>query len=179
MTDNAKRIIITGEKQSGKSSLARDLAARLKENNLAVTGFIARGLWENSERKGFNLHNLKTGTVTPLARRAAPDRGYGNTGFAFMEAGEKAGREALDETHCRKSDAIFIDEVGKLELKGLGWSSFLNPVLKHTAALHIWIVRTPFVKEVCSIWQVQNTSIVTAEDPNAATALKQICLPEQ
>ncbi|MCP4671565.1 MAG: hypothetical protein GY857_09685, partial [Desulfobacula sp.] len=68
-------ILITGKIHSGKSTLAMKLAAHLEQENLKISGIIAKGLWENSIRHGFDIIDLSTGRQIPLARRQkSPDK---------------------------------------------------------------------------------------------------------
>lgn len=69
----SRRIIITGGVQSGKSTLCRKLADRLLRDGVSLAGFIALGLWRENQRWGFDLRDLSTGKITPLARRRYSD----------------------------------------------------------------------------------------------------------
>ncbi|MEA1968218.1 MAG: nucleoside-triphosphatase [Thermodesulfobacteriota bacterium] len=174
MSNSLKRVIITGEKQSGKSTLAAQLAAALKDKNVKIAGIIAKGIWKNNIREGFNLMDLKTGKSYPLAKRMEKPGKNSITGFEFLETGIAAGSRALNLEQCQDADVIFVDEIGRLEIKSLGWSLLLAPVLSIQSAAHIWIVRKKFVKEICSIWKVEHTEIINVDDKNALNRLKKI-----
>ncbi|HKK90867.1 MAG TPA: nucleoside-triphosphatase [Desulfobacteraceae bacterium] len=175
MAKKPKRIIITGEKQSGKSTLATHLALFLQQQHLTVSGFIARGLWQGNTRTGFDLVDLETGKVFDLARRNPFAGREEPTGFRFMEPGISAGTAALEKALHQSSDVLFIDEIGKLEIDGLGWSSWLTPALGALTSIHIWIVRSAFVKTVCRIWECDPTVIVSTGENNAMSKLETIC----
>ena len=63
------RIIITGPVQSGKSSLIWALVEKLDALSIPLGGFVAKGLWQNNRRAGFDLIDLNTRIKIPLARR--------------------------------------------------------------------------------------------------------------
>jgi nucleoside-triphosphatase THEP1 len=64
-----KRIIITGKRHSGKTTLALALVRALERSGRSVAGILAPGYWKDGLRDGFDLVNLATGRVVPLARR--------------------------------------------------------------------------------------------------------------
>ncbi len=172
--DNAvRRIIITGAVQSGKSILAASLIKRLKNRNIQTAGILAKGLWKNNEREGFDLIDLKTDQTIPLARRSIqPDiQNRNKTPFIFLEAGIAAGQKALSVSSCKDAEVIVVDEVGKLEIQGMGWASCLKALLTLTRPVHIWIVRTNLVEKICQIWRVGKTEIVYVKDDEALTKL--------
>ncbi len=178
-TSPPERIIITGEKQSGKSTLAEKLARYLIQKNFKVSGIIALGHWKDNQRSKFDLLNLNTQRACPLAERIkTPDREK-ITGFNFFKSGLAAGKAALDPKNCQTSDFIFIDEIGKFEINGHGWSALLSPALTVNRAVHIWVVRQAFINEVCRLWKVENTQIVSTDTENAFSRLKHICSKEK
>ncbi len=177
MLNPLKRIIITGEKQSGKSTLAAQLADILKNKKYKIAGIIAQGIWKDNNREGFNLIDLKTAQIYPLARRKNTFSKNDLTCFKFFKTGLDAGAAALSVEQCRDADVIFVDEIGKLEIKNLGWANFLSPVLKIRPAAHVWVVRDAFVKNVCKIWKLESTEIINVNNKNALNRMMEIFSP--
>lgn len=175
-----RRIILTGAVQCGKSALAEKLINRLKEKNIAMAGILARGLWKNNKREGFDLMDIQTGKVTPLARLSAESvtQNHDQIPFSFFESGVTAGFNALSFDRCKNASVIIVDEVGKLESKGLGWTPCLAPLLTLSRACHIWIVREKLVRPICRIWPVEQTIIIHADAPDAFLNLKTACAKE-
>ncbi len=173
-----KRIIITGNKQSGKSTFAAELADTLKNKNIKIAGIISQGIWKNNRREGFDLIDLKTNKIYPLAKRINNSDQHGITCFKFLKTGLNAGYLALMPEQCYNAKVIFIDEIGRLEMKNYGWSRFLSPLLAIKSALHIWVVRKKFVEEICSIWKVGNTEIVNIDDKNSLSRMVKICMKQ-
>ena len=177
-----KRIIITGEIQSGKTTLAAALVDSLRMKGRSVAGFLALGIWDDDQRSGFDLLDLTTNAVTPLARRAMTEQAGEITPFIFNEAGLAAGRGLLSPESAGKSEYIFIDEVGKLEMKGAGWAPELSPLLEAVSqedALPertlIWLVRATLVEAVMRRWDVPRTDIVSADSDDALEQLQSLC----
>ncbi|MCP3872848.1 MAG: hypothetical protein GY699_06800 [Desulfobacteraceae bacterium] len=168
-------IIITGKIHSGKSTLAMKLATHLEQKKLKIAGIIAKGLWKNSIRHGFDLIDLSTGKQVPFAKR---QKGFDKnqvTPFKFFESGLKFGLKALDKAKCVNAEIIFVDEIGKLELAGDGWASRLFPLLSIKTAVHIWVVRENLIDEVCKKWKLNNPDIINCNEKNALTDLKFLC----
>ena len=177
---SCRRIILTGAVQCGKSTLAEKLIARLKTKDITMAGILARGLWKDNQREGFDLVNIRTGKVTPLARRTAdPDtQNSGKVPFSFFKQGVAAGYDTLSVAACKNAAIILVDEVGKLEAKGLGWAVCLSPLLTLSRPVHIWIVRENLVHRICEIWPVERTTIIHAADPDALLKLTTACVKE-
>ena len=179
--DDVRRIIITGDVQSGKSTLAALLVQRLKHKNIRAAGIIARGLWKDDKRDGFDIVDLNTGQTTPLARRRttrADMRNTSQTPFKFLETGVAAGRKALSLEQCTHAGLVIVDEIGKLEVRGLGWAPCLAPLLALSQTVHVWIVREHLVKEIRRIWQVAKTEVIHVNDPDALQKLITACVKE-
>ena len=175
-----RRIILTGAVQCGKSTLAEKLFNRLKTKDITMAGILARGLWKNNQREGFDLMDIQTGKVTPLARRSAelPPQNKDKIPFSFFEQGVTAGYNALSVARCKTAAIILVDEIGKLEAKGLGWAPCLSPLLTLSRSMHIWIVREKLVRQVCRIWPVEQTTVIHAAAPDALLNLTTACVKE-
>ena len=158
------QIIITGGRQSGKSTLAARLVQFLNSRGVTLSGILALGLWQDDQRQGFDLVDLKTGAKCPLARRQTDPEDGTIRPFKFFEKGLIAGAKALDRECCRNTSVIMVDEVGKLELNGEGWARFLEPLLSIRSAVLIWIVRANQVEKVSRRWNLEPVEIIHVED---------------
>lgn len=169
--DSGPRIIlVAGNTQSGKSSLVEGLIPALKQRKLKLAGILAKGLWESNLRSGFILIDLKCGKSVPLARRVK-NGGRNTVPFEFFSSGIKTGRRALSVESCAGADIIVVDEVGRLEIAGMGWAPFLTPLLQLKDAVHLWVIRTGLVDDVCRIWNLGKPPQVRADEPNASDRL--------
>ncbi|MDD3080690.1 MAG: nucleoside-triphosphatase [Desulfobacterales bacterium] len=168
-------ILVKGNTQSGKSSLIEGLIPVLKQRELKLAGILAKGLWESNTRSGFILIDLKYGKSVPLARRVK-NSGRNTVPFEFFSSGIKTGRRALSVESCAGADIIVVDEVGRLEIAGMGWAPFLTPLLSLNDAVHIWVVRTGLVDDVCRIWNLGQPPQVRADEPNASDRLWNLIL---
>jgi hypothetical protein len=60
-------ILVTGGKHRGKTTLGADFIAAVSGKELRIAGILARGLWKDNLRSGFDLVNLSDGSTCPLA----------------------------------------------------------------------------------------------------------------
>jgi len=180
---DTQRIIITGPVQSGKSSLAWALVKKLRQSSIPMAGFIAKGLWENKRRSGFDLFDLRTQETTPLAKRnkekisTTSDTAVmsNRVPYTFFKEGIKAGQHALEPENCTQAKIIMVDEMGKMELQGKGWASCIPDLLELKQCTHIWMVRETLVDSICCLWPFKTTKIISVDDPDALTKLMDIC----
>jgi len=172
------RIVITGPVQSGKSSLAWNLIKKLQQLSIPMAGFIAQGLWKNNQRCGFNLVDLKTKMITPLAKRNSPENSQPSSGkvpYTFFKEGINAGYRALMPEVCKEAKIIMVDEMGRMEIQGQGWAPCIDPlmVLKHP--IHIWIIREALVSPICQLWPFKKTDIIHVHNDLAVEKLLALC----
>lgn len=120
--------IVTGRRDSGKSSYLRSLA-----RSTGAGGFIAEKAYGVSGEIGFDLLTLPSGDRRPLARVAgdggsAPGAGWFRfRRFFFDEASFRWARERAAEILKRSDCPLILDEIGPLELEGRGlYSVFLR-----------------------------------------------------
>ena len=175
-TSKAHRIVITGGIQSGKSSLAWRLMEELRQLSIPMAGFIAKATWKGNQRQGFNLFDLKTETMTPLAKWMTWEGEHASRmPYTFLQEGVNAGQQALKFENCKHAKVIMVDELGKMELKGKGWASFIPPLLKLENTIHIWVIREALVSSICRIWPFDRTDIIQVHEANALEKLVALC----
>jgi nucleoside-triphosphatase THEP1 len=163
--------IIAGGHGAGKSSLAAALARLLRESGLKPAGILAEGSWENGVRSGFALVDLSSGRKIPLCRRGAGgDTRAGE--FGFFEEGLAAGRAALAADKAAGAAAVFLDEVGPLELEGGGWAPQLAALLGEDGPPLVLVARDCLLEKIIARWRIKPAAVwaVPETKPEAAFA---------
>jgi nucleoside-triphosphatase THEP1 len=107
-----------------------------------AAGFHSVKIESEGRRIGYDLVDLKSGASVPLAReREHIPSGWRETlshgHFSFSEEGFKRGEEIVIEALESGVKAIFLDEIGKLELEGRGFAHLIGRCLKAGADLYI------------------------------------------
>ncbi len=168
--------IITGAHGSGKSTLAAAAAALLKERGLRPAGIIAEGLWSAGERAGFDLVDLSSGSKTPLCR-LAPGGEVRAGKFRFSDEGLAAGARALSAESAAGAAAVFLDEVGFLELEGGGWAPQLAALLSAAGPPAVLVVRDYLLEKILARWRIRPSAVWRAGSCAGPEALLREMLP--
>ena len=165
--------IITGAHGSGKSELVMKLAELLRAGGKKPGGICAAGLWENGRRSGFDLINLYSGARTALCRRG-PGGGVRAGEFRFFEEGLAAGLSALSSGGLSDADAIFIDEVGFLELDGGGWAAPLRELSSGGMPPLVLVVRDYLIEKVAVSFDLDRPVVWKVGSITAAAAMPEL-----
>jgi len=124
-----KIIIISGKQGEGKTTQCKKLAQQMAQQGLQIGGFIAPGTWESEQRSQIDLLDLRSGRKYSFASREKQENWEHIHSFYFNLQSIKKGEELL-RAHSKICDWIFIDEVGKFDIKGKVWGPILKELLQ-------------------------------------------------
>lgn len=145
------RILLVGERKSGKTTCCMTAARMLREKGLRPGGVVCPKLLDRAgEVIGIEALNLLD---NPPSREvlARTDRGMDgpSTGaYHFAEKGLQFGRDAL-EAGARLGDIVFADELGPLEMRGEGFSNLIDIARTPSTPPMVIVVRRDLVSDVC------------------------------
>jgi len=166
-------VIITGEIHAGKTTFALNVINSLRGKNIKVCGFLAIGINENNERKGFKLMDLQTGEETELCSTSEIPENFKAGRYYFrrqtIEKGIKILTDIPDGCQC-----VIIDEIGPLELAGGGWSLAIDDLCRKNISPQIWVVRKPLVKKVIRRWNAGEVYIFDIQTDSITSAAEKI-----
>jgi len=169
-----RMIIIKGEKHRGKTSFAQKITDELKEKNYKITGFLAPGEFDLNGRSEFSLQDLKNGKTHLLCSNKA-DKNLKKTGrFYFRESGLQFGRKILKTENLIGSDFVFIDELGPFELKGKGWSSSVEELLRNPDFKLVCLVRENLVYDILRRFGITDALIFDISEDSTETVVKKL-----
>jgi nucleoside-triphosphatase THEP1 len=167
-------VILRGPTGSGKTTLVREVVARLRERGRTVAGILAPGLLQDGRRVGFDLVDLATGESTTLARETPHVEGPHArwSRFAFADEGLALGRRALGR-NAQGADVVVVDEVGPFELAGGGWAGSLDGLARDYQGALLLVVRETIVEAVRDRWGSPDTVVWNVEqgDPERVARL--------
>jgi nucleoside-triphosphatase THEP1 len=164
-------ILVSGPGHSGKTTLVKNVIASLAGRGLRIAGILAKGLWENGLRSGFDLVDLSNGRRTPLAPRRPHPHPEHRMMFDFFDSGFQAGAEALSFRKCRQTDIVVVDEVGRLEAGGRGWAPCLEALLTLNGPLLILVARLDCLARIRERFGLHDTPAIDVRDTLAGDRL--------
>lgn len=155
--------LICGAVGSGKSTYAQTVANLLTERKLRVGGILSLRLKNNDETTGYDLLDLST-NVTEKFLRFGKVPGKEQIGrFSIFPEGIEKGIRTLERATHDKFDLVIVDEVGRLELRGDGWSDILKKLIEMPETPLLITVREGLEQEIIDKWHISDYEIVNVE----------------
>jgi len=153
-------ILLVGGIASGKTATGLRLLSLLRQSGIRVGGFLAPRKLDGDETIGYSLIDLATNATYPFASLEPSDVPVGR--FFVSEEGlavaDRAVTAALGEAR-----AVFIDEVGRLELGNGGHAPAVRKLLA-SEALPILLVRDELVDEITQTFGIESPIVFHARD---------------
>ena len=142
------QFILTGEPNQGKTTRLHQILTRLNALGVKTCGFLAPGVWENDQKTGFDLLNLKTGERFALARTEYFPHAIHHGRFYFNSEALYKGESILEKATISTCDLVVIDEIGRFELAGSVWHKSLSNLQAKPELLILIVVRSSLIAKV-------------------------------
>jgi nucleoside-triphosphatase THEP1 len=170
----ASVILVTGDVSEGKTTFVAELSRMLLDKGISVGGFYAPRIMHNNQTRGYDLVSIETGekfSFLGLKRNvSAGDIGKYEINVETL----KQGKRILSPENIQGKDVIVVDEIGRLELNGLGWKSSLEKLLSAPNLCLVLTVREDIVNGVVEKFDIRNALIFPVSAnliDNAETAI--------
>jgi|APSaa5957512622_1039677.scaffolds.fasta_scaffold10474_3 nucleoside-triphosphatase THEP1 len=125
-----KVFIITGAIGKGKTSCIKNVIKKLEQEKTTVLGIYSERIIKNNITVGYDVINVSNNKSKKFLRLHG-DNTLGKIGrFVIYPNGFQMGRNTLNELQNTRAKIIVIDEIGKLEIDGGGWSECLLNLIK-------------------------------------------------
>jgi nucleoside-triphosphatase len=162
--ETTRRWIVTGERGAGKTTFCRRLAESARAAGWDTAGIISLPRFEDGEKTGIQILELRTGTVHLLASRRDEElAGFRFCGWKFSEAALAWGNEA-----CRRAtpcDLLVIDEVGPLELKaGNGVNESIRALESGAFRMAAAVIRSSYSEHFHRSWPESDVITIQCTD---------------
>lgn len=168
--------LITGEIQGGKTSYLAELIEVLRKRNLFVEGFRAPGSFESGKRSGFKLKNITSAAELAMASTKETAAWIKFRRFWFNPDAFIQGLEWIRASLQTEPDVIVIDEVGPMELEGLGWSETLELLKSSSVRVQLWSVRENLAEEVKKRWDIPDNHVIHINEADVYQAADRISI---
>ena len=158
--DHRHIFIITGETGSGKTTFLLNLIDELHCKALSIAGFAALSVPQDGPSGSFNILDLVSGKILPLASRRFT-RGWEKFGkFYFNPDGILMGKNILEDPLIMNHDLVVVDEIGPFELEGKIWAESLTRLLARRSCSVLLVVREHLVEKVIQEWNLGDVMII-------------------
>jgi nucleoside-triphosphatase THEP1 len=158
--DHNSVFITTGKTGSGKTTFLLKLIEEMRGKALSLAGFAALSVPEDDPSGSFNILDLVSGKILPLASRRFTEgwEQYGR--FYFNPAGIGMGKNILEDPLIINNDLIIVDEIGPYELDGKIWAESLTRLLTGQSCSILLVVREQLVNQVLQQWSLKDAMII-------------------
>ncbi len=137
-------IILTGEVESGKSTVCRGIVEKLRADNIACGGAVTV-----KKNDSLIFQSLKSGESAVFARRARENMEPDLSRYDFYPAGFAFGNRVLRESV--HSQVLIADEIGQLECAGKGLDSIFNILNTRIDRINLIVVRKKSLQKLISL----------------------------
>lgn len=151
-------ILITGERQIGKSTVCAKLVDSLRSRRVQVSGLLTRRTGPDDLR----VTELHSGATYPLTVSRSPDqeRAIPVGHFQMDRAAMRRSENALDAGF--PTQVFILDEIGPLELiRGQGWVRALELLRRSRYDVGFIVIRPELL--VRAIWQLPVSSCTVVD----------------
>jgi nucleoside-triphosphatase THEP1 len=149
--------IVSGEKESGKTTFLINILSLLQLNGFLAGGFVAL---HNIESDCYEIKDVKTNETTPLMQRVASFEERPHH-FKFFPKGVEMGNDCMKRLLIHPPDIAMIDEIGGYELRGKLWSSSFTQLVESPIPL-IFTVKDRLLDKVVAKWRVEPSHIFSS-----------------
>lgn len=153
--------IVSGEKESGKTTFLINILSLLQLNGFLVGGFVAL---HDIESDFYEIKDVKTNETTPLMQRVASFEERPHH-FKFFPKGVEKGNDCMKRLLIHPPDIAMIDEIGGYELRGKLWSSSFAQLVESSIPL-IFTVKDRLLDKVVAKWNIEPCYVFNSTDFN-------------
>jgi len=161
-------VLLVGGIGGGKTAAGLRLLSLLRQAGIPTGGILAPRIMKGDETIGYSVVDVATNTTHPFAGLEPQDIQIGRY-FVSRDSIARAHKAVLNV--CSSCDVVFVDEVGRLELKGGGHAPAVRQLL-HAGPVAILLVRDEWVDEVRQTFGIDDPLMFRVEttfDRSAST----------
>ena len=115
-------LIVTGEVGTGKTTWCRRYSSWLKTQGISIGGVLCPPVFTSELKSGYEVQGLQNGRLSTMGRiiKLADFNGEKTGKYQISASGLRFATEAIAQAIEGEKAVVFIDELGRLEIKGKG-----------------------------------------------------------
>jgi iron complex transport system ATP-binding protein len=168
--------ILTGPVHSGKTTLLKKMAQKLKQEGLKIEGFLSESIWKDQELLGYDLLDLSHENSLPFIRKTGK-KDWERTGpFYFIPETLALAKKIIGR--ASHTDICVMDEVGPLELAGKGIWPALKEALRTHSCTFLLVVRISILEKFLARIHQKDVRIFDIQDKEIFAAVFTSLVPQ-
>ncbi len=169
MKSNNQILIITGWRNTGKTTFCQFLVEAARERSLQVSGVISPGVFEAYQKVHIELEDLKSGERRLLAEKGHDLQSEFNTPqWVFNKENLQWGNEIFADSV--PTDVLIVDELGPIELEqNKGWVNGIQAVDSAAYQLCVLVIRPELLQIARQRWP--QAQMITLQSVNLVPSL--------
>ena len=172
---NSNVIIISGDTQSGKSTFLTKIQQHLENKGIKQVGFITDSIYKGKEIKGHLVKDLSTGNEFRISYREKKENAQKIGRFYLLNEGLGFGKNIINTINTStNNNVVIIDEIGKLEIDGGGWSAEVHKLLENKNNPIILIVRSKYLDDFLEEFKINSPYIFYPDKHRVKDAVKAV-----
>ena len=166
---------MTGEIQSGKTSLCLEIVEHARLRGYRLEGLISPGVFQDGQKIAIDLEDIKTGERRRLAERIEERPTELQTRrWAFIPEIAAWGNQVLERV--QPCDLLLIDELGPLEFhRDQGWTAGFKAVARGDYQAALLVIRPSLLEDALNRWD--DASVIDLDLPSKSFRSAETLLP--
>jgi nucleoside-triphosphatase THEP1 len=162
-------VLLTGARQTGKSTLCRKLVYRLRENGYQVSGLLTRRTGSHD----LEVTEIHTASTYPLTLPFDPQAERHLGQFLFSREAVERSNKALDS--CFPTQVFILDELGPLEFTyHKGWVKVFRMLPEKQYRTAIIVIRPELLGQAIDAFCATVYTVVNVREENRDTLVDKL-----
>jgi len=149
-------IIVSGHVGAGKTRLCQEVAIRLRDKGINVGGVLSPRVVNGESTVGYEIVDLSSKKRKDFAQLSPPGV---SAGRFYIDKRSLEWAKGVIRRASGVADVVFVDEVGRLEMRNRGFASVTREVLSTDVQI-VLLVRSRFTTELKDKFEIDQYDLV-------------------
>ncbi len=172
-------LLITGWRNTGKTTFCQVMIEAARERNLQVSGLLSPGVFENYQKISIEMEDLRSGEKRILAHKGYdPSSEFNLPNWLFEKENLSWGNTVFEK--AVPTDVLIVDELGPIELEqNKGWTFGMQALDSGLYKIAIVVVRPELMPIAKQRWPQAQTITLQSVNlvPSLTAEIIRSCLP--